>query len=96
MFDSLGSLVGGQDIDFADDREFSKAYVLQGDDEQAIRELFNTDVRAWFAERAGRGFQFEAQGKVLLFHQGKRRPPGETHELMKQALEIMKRLADRG
>lgn len=93
FFDTLGSVFGGQDIDFGDDREFSGAYVLQGDDEEAIRHAFNADVRAWFAERAGRGFHFEAQGKVLLFHLGKHRPPGEARDLMDQALQIMKRLA---
>jgi hypothetical protein len=96
FFDSLGSLFGGQDIDFDEDREFSRAYVLQGEDEPAIRELFNADIRAWFTQRAGQGFHFEAQGKVLLFHLGKRRPPGETRELMEQALQIMKRLAGQG
>ncbi len=93
LLDSLGSLFGGQDIDFQEDLEFSRAYVLQGEDEPAIRELFNADVRAWFTERAGQHFHFEAQGKVLLFHLGRRRPPGEARELMEQALQIMKRLA---
>ncbi len=93
LFDSLGSLFGGQDIDFADDREFSGSYVLQGDSEQAIRELFDADVRAWFAGRQGRNFHFEGQGDALIFHTRNRRKPDEAKDLMQQALEIMNRLA---
>ena len=38
----------GQDIDFADDPGFSKAYVLQGEDEAAVRELLGTgDLTIW-------------------------------------------------
>jgi hypothetical protein len=92
FFDALGSAFGKQDIDFAEDPQFSTAYVLQGDDEAAIRELFGTDVRAWFAERAGRGFHFEAQGTTLVFHLGKRVPPQQAPELMDQALQILKLL----
>lgn len=91
--DALGSLFGGQDIDFSEDPQFSAAFVLQGEDEPAIRQVFTDDVRAWFAERAGRGFIFEAQGSKLVFHLGKRVPPEEALEFMDQSLQIMKLLA---
>lgn len=91
--DALGSLFGGQDIDFSEDPQFSAAFVLQGEDEPAVRRLFNAEVRAWFAERAGRGFVFEARGHKLVFHLGKRIPPDEAPALMDQALQIMKLLA---
>jgi len=91
--DALGSLFGGQDIDFAEDPQFSAAFVLQGEDEPAIRRVFHAQVREWFAERAGRGFIFEAQGNQLVFHLGKRIPPEQAPELMDQALQIMKLLA---
>jgi len=93
FFDSIGSLLGGQDIDFTEDPDFSDAYVLQGDSEAAVRAFFDADIRAWFAEhRAGR-FHFEVLGDTLVFHTGKRRSPDEAKQLMQQALEIMNRLA---
>ncbi len=95
LFDSLGSMMGGQDIDFAEDEAFSRAYVLQGEDEDAIRQRFGPDVRTWFAARAGRGFQFEARGDMLVFHTGRRRPPREARQLMQQALEVLNLLAER-
>jgi hypothetical protein len=89
IFDKLGAMMGGQDINFADDPEFSGGYVLQGDHEPAVRNLFDDHVRAWFAERRGRRFHFEANGDRLVFHYGKKRKPEEAGQMMQEALEIM-------
>ena len=93
LLDALGALFGGQDIDFAEDSAFSKAYVLQGDDESAVRAVFDEDVRAWFAERKDRRFHFEAEGRAMIFQLGKRCPPRDVPELMDQALQVLKRLS---
>jgi hypothetical protein len=93
IVDSLGSLLGGQDIDFPDDRDFSRAYVLQGTSEAAIRELFDADVRAWFAARGGDNLYFEARGGTLVFHTGNRRRPDRAREIIQQGLEILELLA---
>jgi hypothetical protein len=93
FFDSIGAMLGGQDIDFDEDTAFSRAYVLQGDHEEAIRRLFNSQVRGWFVDRSNRRLQFEARGDTLVFHTGRRRKPVEAKELMQEALEIMKLLA---
>ncbi len=92
LFDFLGGLFGGLDIDFDDDPEFSGAYVLQGESENAIRGLFDPSVRAWFVDRRRDNLHFEACGNVLVFHTGRRVPPGQTRDLMQQALEIRKLL----
>jgi hypothetical protein len=93
FFDAIGAMLGGQDINFADDETFSRAYVLQGEDEEAIRKLFDTEVRAWFVERSQRHLQFEARGGTLVFHTGRRRKPDEAKQLMGEALDIMNLLA---
>ena len=93
FFDAIGAMLGGQDIDFAEDNAFSRAYVLQGDDEESIRSLFNSEVRAWFVDRSDRRIQFEARGNTLVFHTGRRRKPDEARQLMQEALEIMSLLA---
>ncbi len=89
FFDKIGDMLGGQDIDFADDPAFSGAYVLQGDSETAIRELFDANVRVWFVDRRAERFYFEAWGDKLVFHYGKKRKPEAASQLMQQALEIM-------
>ena len=93
LFDKLGAMLGGQDINFADDAEFSSAYVLQGEDETAIRELFDEQVRSWFVAKRGERFHFEVLGDRLAFHYGKRRSPDDVRHLMEQALEVMNLLA---
>jgi hypothetical protein len=88
LFDYLGKLFGGQDIDFDDDPEFSAAYVLQGHHPEAVRALFDAPIRAWFtAHRAG-GLHFEAQADLLAFHFGKKLKPELARALIAQALEI--------
>ncbi|MCR4413119.1 MAG: hypothetical protein NUV77_11925 [Thermoguttaceae bacterium] len=91
--DLLGKLFGGQDIEFADDPEFSSAYVIQGQDEAAVRALFTPQRRARFAAQRGKNFHFEAQGDTFLFHTGRRVPPEQTKELMQQAIEMLRVLA---
>ena len=93
LLDAIGSLLGGQDIDFSQDAAFSDAYVLQGDDEAGIRELFDADVRSYFAQRVADSFHFEARGNTLAFRTNRRRDPNEATELMRQALEIAAVLA---
>lgn len=90
----FGKLFGLQDIDFDEDAEFSRAYVLQGPDEAALRGLFTPERRAWFAAQRGKNLHFEAQGKVLLFHHARRVPPETTRALMAQAIEIHRLLTD--
>ena len=94
LFDAIGAVFGGQDIDFEEDPEFSRAYVVQGENEAAVRQLFGGEVRGWFAARSRSGLQFETRGDTLVFHTGKRRPPSEAKQLMQDALEIMNLLVE--
>jgi len=90
FMDALGSLLGGQDIDFVDDPEFSRAFVLQGESEAAVREIFDSEVRAWFCAHQDANLQFEARGNTLALHTGRRRQPEESSQLLQLALEITK------
>ena len=44
LFEKIVQSLGGQDIDFVDRPGFSRRYVLQGDDEAAIRALLTDEV----------------------------------------------------
>ena len=47
LFDALGKMFGGQDINFDDDPDFSKAYVLQTNgDEERLRQFMNSKLRS--------------------------------------------------
>ncbi|MDD4267934.1 MAG: hypothetical protein PHO07_06210 [Pirellulales bacterium] len=94
--EELGILFAGERNDVVsrcEDPAFSKAFVLQGEDEAAIRGLFDDRVHAWFVRQKGSSFCFEAWGNRLVFHRGRHEKPREARRLLQEALEIMKRLA---
>ena len=66
--DSLGKLFGGQDINFEEDPEFSKKFVLQGDNEGEIRRFFNSKVRSSFVKFHQKGFVYEGVGRHLFVY----------------------------
>ena len=59
IFDSLGKLFGGQDINFSEDPVFSRKFVLQGMVEPSIREFFDKNVRAVFVNHHITGYRYE-------------------------------------
>ncbi len=67
LLDSLGSLLGGQDIDFDEDPTFSKRFVLQGRDADATAKLFSDPkVRAAFMTLSKSGFLMEAKDDTIV------------------------------
>jgi hypothetical protein len=71
VFDRLGSALGFQDIDFADHSQFSKMYVLKGQDETAIREFFDQQMLDFFAGRPG--ICFECMPGMFIYFRARRR-----------------------
>lgn len=90
IYDFLGSLFGGQDIDFDDDPEFSKRFVLQGEDEGAIRVAFTPAVRARLCDIADSRMQLEAWDRTLMFHRGRRESPDRADDLIGEAFGLMR------
>lgn len=72
LFSFLQTLFSGNDIDFDDDPEFSNMFILQGEDEEAIRRIFSSDVRRTLATQSNKRMNIEGRGKALLIHDGKR------------------------
>jgi hypothetical protein len=67
LLDSLGSLLGGQDIDFDEDPTFSRNFVLQGSDPDATAKLFSDHkVRAAFMTLKKSSFKLEAEGDTIV------------------------------
>lgn len=60
LFDWLGRTFGGQDIDFPQDEAFSTAFVLQGEDEAATRELFAPSLRQALLRQTARASSSKA------------------------------------
>jgi hypothetical protein len=89
LFDALGKLFGGQDINFVEDPAFSKAYVLQSmEGENEARRLFQDPVRQAFTALAGKNLQCEGREGTLLLHFGTRLKPERLAELADDAVKL--------
>lgn len=84
----VGAALGFQDIDFEEDPEFSKRFVLKGDDEHAIREIFADDLRRSLVEVDSR-ISIEAMGdSVLVYRDRQRIRPTEISARLAETFEI--------
>lgn len=92
FFDWLGEKLGGKDIDFNDDSVFSKTFVLQGDDEDAVRGLFGPELRNFLVENKKQFKTIETLADVLLVDCRRRIKPGECMEYLQLAFGIHDRL----
>ncbi len=84
---SIGKVFGYQDIDFDGDEEFSKEFLLRGEDEAGIRTLFSPSVRAAFRSYEGWSAQTR-DGALLVFRSGKTCKPEEIPAFLAQALRL--------
>lgn len=53
MFAKIAGALSGQDINFEAHPAFSKSYLLGGDDEPQIRQLFNSSLLAFYEQNPG-------------------------------------------
>jgi len=76
----IGGHFGYQDIDFPDQPEFSSRYLLRGENETAIRTLFDARVLDHFARDGG--WSVEGRGDwLVLWRRGGRLRPGDLRQL---------------
>lgn len=79
---------GYQDIDFGQRPEFSRQYILRGQDEPAIRQTFNDRVLSFY--ESYRGTCTDAGGnQMFLFRAGQRFQPQEIEAYVGLALQLM-------
>lgn len=92
LFHRMLSAFGYQDIDFGQRPEFSRQYILRGQDELAIRQTFNDRVLSFFEGYPGSCV--DAGGNQLFFYRaGYRFQPNEIEGyvgLGLQALNLLK------
>ncbi len=68
IFHKIGSAFGYQDIDFEISPEFSKHFLLQGDNEPAVTQLFNIDVLSYFEREREKKMCVEGGGNQLIYY----------------------------
>ncbi|MEM6469521.1 MAG: hypothetical protein AAF802_08105 [Planctomycetota bacterium] len=86
FFDRIGSMFGGQDIDFKDDQAFSDAFVLSGNNEQKIRDFMTSELRELLLRH--KDCYVECDQGVFIFYRRGRRKPEQIRELMDEAFSV--------
>ena len=86
-FSRLGEMLGGQDIDFADSPEFSKKYVLTGNDEAAIRTFLRPDTLQLLAGLKNLCLEVRP-GSVMFWFDRRRISPLEFNTAFEQAFGV--------
>lgn len=104
LSDKIKELLGSQDIDFDDHPKFSKSYVLQGENEEAIRSFFDYQLLEIFAQRKG-VFLESAPGVFMCLlpqhvmtqdlTRGAQKKPEQIRELMEEGHLLYAAFADR-
>jgi len=83
------AVLGAADLDFADDSAFSRAWVLQGEDEEAVRFLFGPELRLSLRHAPALPVYVEGRGDTLLVHAGRAVRPDSVRDLVQQAQSVM-------
>ena len=93
FFDRIGSMIGFQDIDFDSHPAFSKLFVLQGSNEESIREFMRPEILNYFENHPG--ISVEGNGGMLIFYRGRTRvKPDQWKEHFAQAYEVFGVIVD--
>jgi len=88
VWHKIGAWFGYQDIDFDAYPAFSRKYLLRGNDENAIRDLFTNEVLAYYEQHAG--LSTEGAGDTLLFYRHSRRvPPEKLRGFIEEGLKVL-------
>jgi len=94
MFDKIGSALGYQDIDFESHPEFSRMFVLKGENEPQIREFFSPEVLEFFETQNGTSVEARP-GAIILYRPGKRVKPDQIKDLLSQAYGVFGVMVDK-
>ena len=87
FFHRVGTTFGMQDIDFEEHPDFSKSYLLQGDNEVAIRNLFDRHMLDFFSNHKGWTVEASKQ-ELIIYKSGRRVSPDELKGFMEESLAI--------
>lgn len=83
----VGQLMGMQDIDFDDAPRFSRAFVLRGDDESAIRQCFGPEMLEQIPEFGA--VSIAGEGDLLMvWFAGRRKKPAELRTFFESAFRL--------
>ncbi len=88
VFHRIANALGWQDISFEDHPVFSESYLLQGQDEDRIRLLFDEESLLYYTRHPD--LHTEGYGRRLVFYRGGRRvDPQGMEAFLQQGLDVL-------
>lgn len=90
----IGKLFGLKDINFDHYPQFSKMYLLRGEDEAHIRDRFNGQIVQWFEQHPKVSSEAQSQGGrtvMLLWKRGQLVKPEESADFVAMGQELWQR-----
>jgi hypothetical protein len=94
VFLKIAATLGMKDIDFESAPNFSRIYLLRGQDEAAIRQVFTPELLRYC--EANRGLWISGAGDLLWFHRENRRvKPEELETFVSRARETLQLITNR-
>jgi hypothetical protein len=92
LLHKIGSMFGYQDIDFQMYPEFSRLFLLRGEDEGAIRQTFHHEVLQFFERRAGVSIEGLGSG-FAYYRRGTRIDPQQLSGFVEDGIALARVLA---
>jgi len=87
FFHKIGAWLGMQDIDFVEHPEFSKRFLLQGEDEERVRDSMNKDIMRFFLVE--KKWCMESIGYYLVFYrEGRLAAPAYVKTLYEKGMAL--------
>ena len=88
FWNAIGTWFGHGDINFESHPTFSHDYLLRGDDENAVRELFTDDVLTFYEQHSGLSTE-GAGNKLLVYRDEILLTPEDIKSFLKEALQLL-------
>ncbi len=95
IFHKIGQAFGYQDLDFEGHPDFSKAYLLRGRDEPAVRAVFGPEALAFLGGTPGWSVQ-ACEGRLAVFRHRRRAKPPTLPAFLADAVRIAGMISRRG
>jgi hypothetical protein len=96
FFSKVGKLFGKKDINFKTHKNFSDSYLLRGDHEIRIRQVFKTHLLNYFEGISNKINIEAAQDKIMVFKTGKTIKPEGFSDHLFEVTSTVKMISDAG
>lgn len=95
VFHKLDMFTGRKKISFDSHPKFEKFYVLSGDNEEALRNIFTDEVLSYFQNHIGLNIE-GTNDQILIYREGTYLAPEKVHSLLNQGSAVLRLFEEAG